>query len=478
MKQLRPYQQELIDEIYNSFRDEHDRVIGWLATGGGKSIIFANIVQDFFDSGWNIVITVKRRKLITQAEGHLRELGLDYGVYMAGHHRFFPKKKIQICSINTLSARRAYPHCDKENTLVIVDECHDCNPKGKEYRDFFNAYVGKKIIGLTATPFADNSLFQKIIKTIDNFELRDQGFLVPDKTYVPNVINVEGIKTVSGDYNKSELAEAASTNEVIGDIISDWKKYSENRRTILFAVNIEHSKLLCKKFNEAGIKAIHCDGTDNDNTRNAAIKKMVEEDASILCNVNIFSTGVDIPEIECIQFARPTKSTIFFLQAVGRGLRPAPWINKTNCIIIDNAGNTLRHGTAYMVRDATVAPKKGKAKAEDIPVRNCSKCYLIYESKLGHCPECGYIEPKQERSLKEKEGELVEYTPLSKEEQRSIKMIQFQSHRNKLRFMARSKNLGQHWVHTCLVKKFGVDFVSSFDDNLGIPEYIINKAKE
>jgi len=419
MFNLREYQEEGIRLAYSQFNLGKQRVIFWLATGGGKSRCFTSVTNDMVVLNIPVVIVVRRRDLIEQASKNLDAFKIKHGVYMSNHRRYRPHEMVQVCSIDTLDARSVYPHSDKA-PFLIIDEMQDCTPRGKKYTRFLDAYPNSRCLGFSATPFSDNSLFDAIIKPIEAHELMEKGNLVPVKMFTPEgQIDTSDVKIKrNGLFDEKELFQASSGQEIIGDFVRDWRLYSQERPTVLFAVNVEHSKMIAEAFNEAGIRACHADANTPREEREKALKGLANGKIQVLCNVNIFSTGVDVPEIACIQVCRPTQSLIWYIQALGRGLRPSLETGKTNCIIIDNAGNTFRFGNPYRVHTA----KLGKAERhdpdeEDLTIRQCKLCHFIFDVGEKICPECGHTNPPVERKIKTAEGELIEYdmTPEERE---------------------------------------------------------------
>lgn len=462
MTELRDYQQEGKEQLYRNISSGILENLFWLQTGGGKSVIFSSIIDDIVNGGAHVVFSVKRRELIKQASAHMDKWKIPHGVHMAGHYRFRPNEKVQICSIDTLDARSLYPHADKNRVCIIIDECHDCTPRARKYAKFFHSYPGMPKIGFTATPFSDNSFWSAIVKPIEAHELRDRGYLVPERTFVPNIIDVSNVTISRGVFNESELFEVSSRKEIIGDFVRDWKLYAQGRPTILFAVNVEHSKIIREAFNEAGIRTEHADANTNSRDRDQLLSRLVRGDLQVLTNVNIFSTGLDVPEVAAIQICRPTQSLIWHLQSIGRGLRTAPHVGKANCIIIDNAGNTIRHGTAYRIREAELGkPKKKRAMESDeesVGIRRCKQCHFVYEPSLKACPNCGYVNPKRERSIAEKDGDLIEYQ-MSEEEKSALIKSSFISDYHKLKNIAhRNKKIQfkDKWLWHKMQEKYGI----------------------
>ena len=457
MIKLHDYQEDAISLLYTKWKTKK-RIILWSATGSGKSEMAAYIAQDALRDGFPVVMIVRGRELVKNLSNRLDKYKIDHSVFMANHHRLNKSKLVQICSSDTLSSRGQYPFEDR-NCIVIVDEMH------KDYEEVYNRYKTQFIVGLSATPFNDNHMYDDYIQTIEPWELRDQGILVPDKIFCPHVIDTSGIKIVAGDFKRDQVAQLVTQGEIVGNVISDYIKYGDNRPSVCFAVNIEHSKQLRDSFVDAGIPAIHCDANSSDEERTEAERKLRDGSVKVLCNVDIFSVGWDCPIVSCIILARPTWSLIWYLQAIGRGLRSSP--GKDNCIILDNAGNVYRHGIAYRPRQISLEKpdRKSKTRKGDTTVRTCLECLSIYETPASECPYCGAIPPVRE--IKTADGILSEYSE-SEEEilARKIKEAQVQFY--KLQWIARSKGLPKIWIKQQIEKKYGARVIPYIDQLIKI----------
>lgn len=458
---LRHYQGKGISDLYNEYKAGKQNVLFVMATGTGKSRSFSSVCFDMVERGIPVVIVVRRRDLIEQASKNLKQWGIPHGVYMSNHRKYRPSRLVQICSIDTLDARSVYPHSDKI-PFIIADEAHDITPKGKKYVKFLNAYPMSKVVGFTATPFSDTSLFDSFVNPIKAHEAMEQGYLTPIKMYQPEgQIDTSQVKVkTNGMFDEKDLFKASSSSKIIGDFVRDWRLYSQGRPTVLFAVNIEHSKMIAQAFNDAGIRAVHADAKTKSNERELMIKKLVRGDIKVLCNVNIFSTGVDIPEASCIQMCRPSQSLIWYLQAVGRGLRPSPETGKTNCILIDNAGNSFRFGSPYKDREIKIGKKeKHDPNEEDVTIRTCKKCHFVFSADQKVCPECNFVNPPVVRDIKQEDGELVEYN-MTDEERVQMERGLIAADCMKLKHVAkRTPKIKKkwEWIMYTLKKKYGVD---------------------
>lgn len=438
MIRLRDYQQKGIDLIRDRIRAGDKKIILWSMTGAGKGLIMSELNRLNVLNGRSVLNVMRRKTLIHQTADNFKKYhNLESSVIMASDPRFNPDKKIQVGSIDTLQRRYKNGKINflKNFNTVLIDEMHDTTSQGyRDFLDWLDPFNNTIFIGLTATPFKVGNKFHdwwnSCVKPIEAHQLRDQGYLVPDKIYAPKKIDLSKLKKVAGDFHQGELFDEVSKLSVIGDVVDSYKKYGKDKPAILFAVNIAHSKMMVAAFNKAGIPARHCDQENNKFDRDKAISDLKNGIIKVLCNVNIFSTGVDAPFVEVGSLARPTMSEVLDLQQRGRFLRPykicicgaeyggeascfkcgssQTRYVKTHAIILDHANNTDRHGLTYSVRQAALTKKeynKTLSAANQLSLKQCPKCFLYLKINAPAC-ECGHSFEKKERSINEEGGDL------------------------------------------------------------------------
>lgn len=382
----RDYQAKAIESIRSEFLQGRKKVLLWLATGAGKTFIFSKMIKDASARGKKCIVVVRGRKLVDQASKRLFRESVYHGVLMASHWNYRPQAPVQVCSIDTLIARELRPEAD----LIVVDEAHMANSKGyKEFLSKYNTFV----VAVTATPYVDGGLkhvADSIVHPITMTELTSRGYLVPFRYFAPNDPDLRSVEIskATKDYVVDQLAGVMETKALTGEIVKHWQEIAHGRPTICFAVNVHHSKILVERFKEAGITAEHCDADSSDYEREEVIRNVERGDTKVICNVGIFCTGVDIPCISAIVMARPTKSKNLFIQQAGRGTRTLP--GKENCILLDHAGNILRHG---LPTDEFKVNLDGKiTERSEKKTKICKVCFAAFRGTT--CPECG-VEPPE-----------------------------------------------------------------------------------
>ena len=338
---LRDYQQALIRLVYEKWDKGLLKILMQLPTGGGKTIILAAIARNFFQRQEPILAIAHSEELIFQLRDALESAcGVLVGVIKAGV-KANPERLIQVASVQTLR-NRALPAA----ALVIIDESHHAT--AKTYRQIIEAYPDAYILGVTATPCrTDGSgfddLFDALVSITNTRELIEQGHLCNYKLIAdPNAINTKGIGSTAGDYNNRELADSVNAVELAGNLIGAYKLHAIGKKSVVFGINCSHSLAIAKRYASEGIPAEHLDGETPDEERKAIIERFRTGETLVLCNVNIVTEGFNLPNIEVVQVARPTKSLSLWLQMVGRGLRTAE--GKDVALILDYTDNFARLG--------------------------------------------------------------------------------------------------------------------------------------
>jgi superfamily II DNA or RNA helicase len=385
---------------------------------------------------------------------------------MAGNYRYNQKKIIQIASSDTMRARKLFPFKEQE-PLIFIDECHlDYSKIIEEYPDAF-------ILGLSGSPHSDNSWAQFVVNPIHAFEIRDQGYLVPEKIYCPHLIDLSNVKIVAGDFERKEIDKVMSDSKIVGDIVSDWLQYGQRRPTLCYAVSVEHSLRLKQEFCDRGIRAIHVDAESSEQERDFAKSGLISGKVEVVCNVNLLSTGWDCVQVGCIIHARPTWSLIWHLQTIGRGLRSAP--GKENCIIIDSAGNVHRHGIPYRIREISLEkPEKRKSKKMDQKVCTCEECFFVFDPEENEsCPECGWVKPKVVREVKSVAGQLTEYFE-SEEERNKMLFAMMTKDYHSLEWVRKNKRPNDvNWTFRNLKKKYPLEIFKQLVKVTVVPELFL-----
>lgn len=417
MIKLRPYQIQAKQEIFQAWKDNYRNVLLRMPTGSGKTKCFASLTIDLLNDqtiSEPIVIMVHRKELVQQICLTLAEEEVYHNIIasrqdikgiisaerrMLGKQFYNSQSKVSVISVDTLISRQeVYKNWCFQIKWWITDEAAHVlkeNKWGKAIEMFPNA----KGLGVTATPerldkkglgsHADG-VFDMMIEGPTTRWLIDNQYLSKYKIAIPESDYKKYLKSNSdtSDYSKKAMIEASTQSHIIGDVVENYLKFASGKQAILFASDVNTSKKMEKEFISKGIRAKSLDGTTPDSERLEALIQFREKKTQILVNVDLFDEGLDVPGIECVIMARPTKSLGKFLQMVGRGLRIAD--GKPFLILIDHVGNVLEHGLPCAMRNWTLDRiKKGNKKLNFLRICSNINCNAPYDRILTECPWCG-----------------------------------------------------------------------------------------
>ena len=138
----------------------------------------------------------------------------------------------------------------------------------------------------------------------------------------------------TGDFATGELSALMSRPKLVGDVVTNWLRIANGKRTLVFACDKAHGAELLQTFRQAGVAAEQSTDADDEATREDAIARLEGGITQVLINCFLLSYGIDIPTVDCVVLARPTRSVVLYLQAIGRGMRTCP--GKEHCIVIDH----------------------------------------------------------------------------------------------------------------------------------------------
>jgi len=396
---LRQYQKDVLNKLIKVERAGHRRIILQAATGSGKTVMAAALVKAFVDKDKKVLFLAHRRELIIQTSDKLNDFGVRHGVIMANHKKENEFAKVQVASIDTLRARAItkkkmeLPKAD----LIVIDEAH--RSMSNTYRKLINIYSKSLIIGLTATPIRSDgmglgSMYSKMVKAPGIKTLTAMGSLIEAIYYSPSIPDLKGIGLVAGDYNAKELSSRMNLPKLVGDVIRTWKHLAKDKRTLVFASGVKHSRNLAETFVDNGIKAAHLDGQTPTKERVQILKDFDSGKITVICNCMVLTEGFDAPKAQVCVLARPTRSLGLYIQMVGRVLRPHP--SKDKAIVIDHSGAVYTNGLATDDHNWILSIGKVKENERVEPKEReerliiCEGCFRTFS---GHnvCPSCGKV---------------------------------------------------------------------------------------
>lgn len=375
MYKLRDYQEDATTKAVEGLRKEKHPFIIEAATGAGKSLIIASICHRIDEP---ILILQPSKEILEQ--NYLKLLSydktLDVGIYSASKGR----KEIAKFTFATIGSIYKKPEEFKHFKYVLIDECHGVNPKNLDgmLTSFLKAIDCQHVCGLTATPYRLDTLwkkdrygnlyanaslkminrigrspfFRKILFQVETGELIDRGYLSPIQYYTENSDWSElVVNTTGADFTKKSMddyTEKPSRLERIVQAVQYSDKH--NQRTLVFCYSIAQAEKAMERVQKLGIRAEMVTGKTPLISRENIIARYKEGKVKHLFNVGVFTTGFDVPQLDCIVIARPTMSLALYYQIVGRGVRLDPDRPEKVLQVYDLVGVVERLGRVETIR--------------------------------------------------------------------------------------------------------------------------------
>lgn len=454
---LRPYQEKIINETREFFNNGKRSVLIQLRTGGGKTAIAAHIVKSCSEAGNIVWFNCHRKELIYQTSEAFDKMGIKHSFVAAGMPHD-SSCKVQICSVPTLVKR--YRKIAAPN-WIIWDETRMIG--SKTWRGLYNDNSQARHIGLDASPVRERSrglgdFYEAIVHGPSYDELVNLGYLSKYKAYAPVEPDLSGVKISMGDYANEQLALEMSKPKLVGSAVDEYIKHSNGKSAVVFAVNVNHSKLITEAFVKAGIAAKHLDGITSNSDRISLIRDFKMGKIKVVSNVDILSCGFDFPGIHTLIMLRPTHSLSLHIQQIGRVLRPAK--DKEHAIILDHSGNLKKHGLPCFEHEWSLdskPKKKSKSGKTEAQVKVCPECFSAVNNFAAFCDNCGHqFEIKQRTGPEQVDGDLEEIDKLEFSKQKKKEQSQARTLEQLIELgKSRGYKSPKYWAE-CVLKSRGV----------------------
>ena len=347
-KELYNYQKIAIEEIFQRFNNAPDdyHLLYQLPTGGGKTVIFSEIVRRYI-SKYNkkVLVLTHRIELSKQTSNMLGEFGVPNKIINStanlddqdNYHCF-------VAMVETLKNRLTDDKLDISDIgLVIVDEAH-YNSFTKIFKFFDDSFI----LGVTATPLSYNiklPMYENykelyVGETIEN--LIENHYLARANMYSYNVGLTSLEVGANGDYTVKSSEDLYTNVDMLSKLVSAYEETSKGKKTLIFNNGIHTSIQVFHAFKRAGYPIAHLDNTNTKNERDFILRWFKKTPNAIITSVSILTTGFDEPTIESIILNRATKSLTLYYQMIGRGSRILD--NKTTFNVVDLGNNFHRFG--------------------------------------------------------------------------------------------------------------------------------------
>ena len=353
MYRLQPNSMQVgfINNLRKIYESGEDRALLISATGTGKTYASAFAARELEFK--RVLFLVHRNQIAKQALKSYRKV-FDGKVSMGmvtGKYQDYDADFV-FATVQTLSKEETLKRYEKEHwDLIIIDEAH--HSSADSYKKIMDYFTPNLWLGMTATPDKrDDNLEGRNIYEIFNhqiaYEIRLQNAMEEDLLCPFHYFGITDLEVIADvgktTEEKVENFRYLTSDDRVANVMkqAEFFGYSGERvKGLIFCSRIDEARELSGKFNEKGWRTLVLSGSDSEAARAAAIERLAGDEAEnaldYIISVDIFSEGVDVPEINQVIMLRPTESPIVFIQQLGRGLRKAE--NKEYVVVLDFIGN-------------------------------------------------------------------------------------------------------------------------------------------
>ena len=377
MFKLRDYQQETIDKVYQSIKKHHRSIMIQQPPRTGKTVIMADIARRATAKGNRVLFMVHRQEIVQQVVKTFRTDGVDMSLATIG-------------MVQTITR-----HVDDLDPpqIIFVDEAH--HALAGTYQRVLKAFPKAYKLLFTATPYRLNGAgFTDIADDLITGKpvswLIDHHFLAPVDYYAPSQIDASKLRTKrTGDYSEASIREAIKP-KIYGNAVKHYLKLAAGKQAIAYTYNVDSAINLAQAFNSQGITARAVAGSTPKEERRKIIEDYRAGKIKIVTNAELFTEGLDLPNVDCVIMLRPTQSLSLYLQFAMRSMNPREGKTAT---IIDHVGNVERFGLPTDDREWTLEGReKGKTSSSGATIKSvtvCQTCFASFYRTGGTCPYCG-----------------------------------------------------------------------------------------
>ncbi|KAI8058049.1 P-loop containing nucleoside triphosphate hydrolase protein [Syncephalis plumigaleata] len=394
---LRKYQQECIEQCLMHYNNGIKRQVVSLPVGSGKTVIFSNLISCIpppTPKATRTLVIAHREELLNQAAKQIARFAphLRVAIDQGSRHAVPSSADVIVASVPSLGRKgssRLLKYIPEEFKCIIIDEAHHAaaasyqrilahfgagrspdednsdiianevttntsadhkeaiDEETKRSTSPFDSHIF--VWGCSATVRRHDRVrldgaFDYIAYHKDFLEMIEEGWLSNLRvTTVQTRVDLSKVKSLGDDFQQRQLANAVNTPERNELVVRSYMEYANDRTSTLgFAVDIQHVKDLTAAFRMKDIDARYLTSETRGDERADLLNAFRQGEFPVLINCGILTEGTDIPNIDCLLMARPTRSQVLFLQMIGRGMRLSP--GKSDCLTLDFVDTLQRQG--------------------------------------------------------------------------------------------------------------------------------------
>jgi superfamily II DNA or RNA helicase len=383
MLTARPYQVAATDAVFDRLiaRNEQSTLLT-LATGLGKTVVFSFVAQKWSrDHPGRILVLAHREELISQAAAELNGiLGTSPAIEMASQYAIAggtltgDLPPVVVASVQTLCQPNRLARWPRDEFgLIVCDEAH--HSTAASYRRIYDYFSNAKRLGVTATPkrsdqLALGSVFGSVCYEMGICEAVEDGWLVPvEQRYVTvKGMDLSEVRTEGGDFAQGQLGAVLTGDTVLDQMVAATVELCGDEPTLIFTAPrapgevVSQGDLYADALNKIKPgRAVFLSGETERDIRRRELEQFEHGHRQYLVGCSLFTEGFNVPKISRVVMARPTKSVVYYTQAIGRGTRTLRDVLtallgtaeqrkaaieaslKPSVLVIDFVGNSGRH---------------------------------------------------------------------------------------------------------------------------------------
>lgn len=449
---LRPYQQELNQNVRAAWASGKRVVVMRLDTGGGKTRCVSALVAEHRAS----CVIAHRDTIVSQLSLALAECGVRHNIIASqksikkivaqqvkkfNRSYYDPSNMCVVAAVDTIIRRSGLETWAAQVTLWVVDEGHHV-VSGNKWDKAIKRFTHRDVRGLlpTATPerpdgkglgvpeLGGDGVAEDIIDGPTMRWMIDEGWLCDYRVVCADshVVDMLGKVGSTGDWSTAQLTSAEGQTSIVGDVVRTYQQLNGGsiggvdartppRRAVVFTSSVNTATQMLAQYRAAGLVAELVTGDTDEAVRWRTFDRLEAGEVNVVLAVDVISEGTDFPALEVAVLARATASMIVFRQQVGRVLRPLMTpaykaartreerlaaiaeSEKPLAYIVDHVGNFIRHGPPDRPSEWSLAStKRSHGPTDAIALRPClnvPQCGQPFERFRDECPHCGWAPP-------------------------------------------------------------------------------------
>jgi DNA repair protein RadD len=398
MFELRDYQRDALASLWAYWQAGGGNPLIDLATGLGKSFLIAELGRRFCQRDRRVLVLSHIREIISQDFRALQTLWPDAaaGINCAALGERNTDAPIVLASVQSVFRN---PQTLGRRDLILVDESH-LIPHHNE--GMYHATLAGlrslradlRVAGFTATPYrlssgrldqGEGRLFDRVVYRYGIREGIEARYLAPLVAKATEAeIDVADVHLRGGEFVGGELEAAADQADIVRAAAAEIVKRGRDRSAWLtFCCGIDHAWHVRDALRGLGVAAETITALTPAGERRTIIEAFRAGELRCLTGCNIFTTGFDVASIDLIAMLRPTWSPGLYVQMLGRGTRKAD--GKQNCLVVDFAGNVMRHGPVDAVTGEGGSDERERG--EEPRANVCPGCESLVPPATKVCPD-------------------------------------------------------------------------------------------